>query len=162
VSATSRIVRRLFGAAAVAWAAALPAATAAAAQTAPALPAYLGAALVYAVGAVVCHQLPGRSFHLWGRQMPVCARCTGIYLGAALVAVAGFTRLTPVRLATWIASRSAGLAVIAAAPTVATLVVEWTTGSVPSNAVRAAAGVVLGAALAALVLAPAAPSDEVN
>src|SRR4051812_18010349 len=42
---------------------------------------------VYAVGAVICHQRPERSFEIWHSQMPVCARCTGIYLGAALVAV---------------------------------------------------------------------------
>ena len=50
-----------------------------------------GTALVvaaYAVGSVVCHQLPERSFHLWIAQMPVCARCTGIYFGAAAMAIA--------------------------------------------------------------------------
>src|SRR6185295_1848536 len=44
----------------------------------------IGAALilaVYAVGSVICHQLPERSFHLWAAQLPVCARCTGIYAG---------------------------------------------------------------------------------
>jgi uncharacterized membrane protein len=43
---------------------------------------------VYAVGSVVCHQLRERSFHLWIAQMPVCARCTGIYFGAAATAIA--------------------------------------------------------------------------
>ena len=33
---------------------------------------------------LVCHQLPARSFHLWMPSLPVCARCTGIYLGAAI------------------------------------------------------------------------------
>jgi hypothetical protein len=47
-------------------------------------------------------------------------------------------------------------------PTAATLAFEWTTGVVPSNAVRAAAGVVLGATLAVLVLAGPPSSDEVN
>ncbi|MER3429355.1 MAG: hypothetical protein C4334_14940 [Pyrinomonas sp.] len=31
---------------------------------------------------VVCHQRPERSFYLWGYPLAVCARCTGIYLGA--------------------------------------------------------------------------------
>lgn len=37
-----------------------------------------------AVGYAVCHRIDGRSFHLHGRQMPLCARCTGMYLGAML------------------------------------------------------------------------------
>ncbi|HEX7283845.1 MAG TPA: DUF2085 domain-containing protein [Vicinamibacterales bacterium] len=36
----------------------------------------------YAAGAVVCHQIPERSFFVDGWQLPVCARCTGLYLGA--------------------------------------------------------------------------------
>lgn len=30
---------------------------------------------------VTCHRLPHRSFFFRGKQFPVCARCTGIYLG---------------------------------------------------------------------------------
>lgn len=40
-------------------------------------------AFVYAAGSVVCHQLPERSFFLDGRQLPVCARCSGLYLSGA-------------------------------------------------------------------------------
>ena len=29
-----------------------------------------------------CHQLPARSPHVWGVQMPLCWRCTGILFGA--------------------------------------------------------------------------------
>jgi uncharacterized membrane protein len=35
-----------------------------------------------AVGYAVCHRIDGRSFHLGDRQLPLCARCTGTYLGA--------------------------------------------------------------------------------
>jgi uncharacterized membrane protein len=29
----------------------------------------------------VCHQIPARSFHVWGEPLAVCARCTGVYAG---------------------------------------------------------------------------------
>lgn len=35
-----------------------------------------------AVGYAVCHRIDLRSFHLGVRTMPLCARCTGMYLGA--------------------------------------------------------------------------------
>lgn len=35
-------------------------------------------------GYAVCHQIPERSFILGGRQLPLCARCTGTFLGAML------------------------------------------------------------------------------
>ncbi|MCL2434029.1 MAG: DUF2085 domain-containing protein [Clostridia bacterium] len=28
-----------------------------------------------------CHQMPERSFHIRGYQFPVCARCTGLFMG---------------------------------------------------------------------------------
>lgn len=37
-----------------------------------------------AVGYAVCHRIDLRSFHLGERQLPLCARCTGMYLGALL------------------------------------------------------------------------------
>ncbi len=39
------------------------------------------------VGYAICHQIPERSFHIHGEQLPLCARCTGIYMGA----MTGFT-----------------------------------------------------------------------
>ena len=50
---------------------------------------------VYLAGRVVCHQRAERSFHAWGAQLPVCARCIGIYAGAllgSLLAVWGSAR----------------------------------------------------------------------
>lgn len=35
-----------------------------------------------AIGYAVCHRIDTRSFHLGDRQLPLCARCTGMYLGA--------------------------------------------------------------------------------
>jgi uncharacterized membrane protein len=37
-----------------------------------------------AIGYAVCHRIDLRSFHLGVRQLPLCARCTGTYLGSAL------------------------------------------------------------------------------
>ncbi|HSJ54556.1 MAG TPA: DUF2085 domain-containing protein [Anaerolineae bacterium] len=37
-----------------------------------------------AVGYAICHRIPERSFFLNGRQLPLCARCTGTFLGAML------------------------------------------------------------------------------
>lgn len=34
------------------------------------------------IGSAVCHQMAERSFIFEGMQMPLCARCTGIYIGA--------------------------------------------------------------------------------
>jgi uncharacterized membrane protein len=33
------------------------------------------------VGYSICHRITDRSFSIAGRQLPLCARCTGIYLG---------------------------------------------------------------------------------
>jgi uncharacterized membrane protein len=56
---------------------------------APALEAWLGAPGGLSAAARLgfrpfCHQDPARSFTIAGAVLPVCARCTGIYLGAWL------------------------------------------------------------------------------
>jgi uncharacterized membrane protein len=37
-----------------------------------------------AVGYAVCHRISERSFFIGDRQMPLCARCTGMYIGAMI------------------------------------------------------------------------------
>lgn len=37
-----------------------------------------------AVGYAVCHRISERSFHIGSYQLPLCARCSGMYLGAML------------------------------------------------------------------------------
>ena len=37
-----------------------------------------------AIGYAVCHRIDLRSFHLGDRPLPLCARCSGMYLGAML------------------------------------------------------------------------------
>ena len=115
-------------------------------------------ALPYAIGAVICHQQAARSFALWSQQLPVCARCTGIYVGAALVALVSVWRITGTKVAQGFSP--AKTIVLAALPTVATLAYEWSTSTTPSNVVRAIAGFPLGAAVAWVILA--AVDDQVN
>ena len=45
------------------------------------------------IGYAVCHQIPERSFHIHGEQFPLCARCTGTFVGA----LTGFVVLTALR-----------------------------------------------------------------
>lgn len=40
-----------------------------------------------AVGYAVCHRIDERSFHVFGRQLPLCARCTGEFNAAALALI---------------------------------------------------------------------------
>ncbi|PYR03419.1 MAG: hypothetical protein DMF97_02055 [Acidobacteria bacterium] len=141
-------MKRAFIAATLTWAVAMPFATFIAARSDASPAMYVVAVAVYGAGSIICHQLPGRTFHVGSAQMPVCARCTGIYAGAAMAAavlLTGTGRQSGGRTRI----RADRLRVLAAAlPTVATLLFEWSTGSTPSNTVRALAGFPLGAAVA--------------
>jgi uncharacterized membrane protein len=132
------------GVAAVAWFALV--------ATAPRLPAALAAA-VYTIGAFICHQRPERSFHWDGAQLAVCARCTGIYLGACAALLVAL--VPPDRYARHISDARfvRGLLIAAALPTALTVGVEWVGWWFPSSGVRAAAGIPLGAAGAFVVTA---------
>jgi uncharacterized membrane protein len=145
------VLRPAFVAASVAWALLLPLVPLIASRP-HATP--IGTALligVYAIGSAICHQLPERSYHLWTAQMPVCARCAGIYGGAAAAAILS---LAPAgqRCAYSNTVRVRPVLFIAALPTLVTLVYEWTTGHMPANWIRTVTGVPLGATVAWMVL----------
>jgi uncharacterized membrane protein len=112
--------------------------------TAPLLPAPL-AAFVYGFGSLICHQRPERSFWLAASQLPVCARCLGIYAGivagAATAPVLGLVRRPRLPI------------VLATIPAIASLVAEWSGLGTPSNAIRAITGLIAGSVIAAIVLA---------
>jgi uncharacterized membrane protein len=144
---------------AVGWIAALIAA--------PLMPAF-PAAVVYLLGSRICHQIAERSFYLADAQLPVCARCTGIYAGLAAGAmyaifatlsrrvpgsdpggksIHGDSRLRRVR----------GVLAIGALPTLVTVLVEWMGLWQTSNLTRAIAGAALGIAVGLVVIAALAP-----
>jgi len=151
------IVRRGFAGASIAWASALPLASLAASRPVSSV-VYLLTLTVYAIGSVICHQRPERSFYLWSHQMPVCARCTGIYAGAAVaVLLSPLVRRLQRKLGRspwgdpWAGPYAATGLALTALPAISTLIYEWTTGVTPSNAIRAATGLCLGIGVAALI-----------
>jgi len=120
---------------------------------APILPVPIAGAL-YAIGSFICHQRPERSFHLFAAQLPVCARCTGIYAGAALGASGA---ALSARLRAQATSSSARVLLLAGGvPTAVTLALEWSGLWTGSNAARAAASLPLGVAAALVVVQAAA------
>lgn len=40
--------------------------------------------ILYKIGYSICHQIPERTFFVFGQPMPLCSRCTGIYLGVII------------------------------------------------------------------------------
>lgn len=123
---------------AVAWLALLVAA--------PWLP-VVAAALSYAFGSLICHQIPERSFYLGTIQLPVCARCLGIYAGCACGAlVATLLRAEVSR------SASRRWLIGGAIPTAVTVAAEWAGLWNTSNLVRALAGAPLGFAVGIVVI----------
>ena len=102
--------------------------------------------LLFPVGAFICHQRPERSFFFHGQQLPVCARCTGLYAGAALAA--------PIALVAAVAmtrSRARRVLLIAALPTAITWTLEFARLMPFSNGARFIAALPLGFAAAWLV-----------
>ena len=118
------------------------------------------AGVMYAAGSFICHQLPERSFHFQGAQLPVCARCLGLYCGGAFGSVLGASAVVRhrinrgqpflVRALRW------RWTVAAAIPTLVTAVLEWGFGWPISNTVRAIAALPLGGAVAFVVVSAVA------
>ena len=102
---------------------------------------------MYVAASRVCHQRPARSFHTAGVRWPVCARCSGLYVGGAFGALAAVTwlrrRFRSPRLLVWLA--------VAAVPTAVTYVIEKGGLVAVGNDARFLAALPLGA-LAALVI----------
>ena len=109
------------------------------------------AAFIYAAGSIVCHQLPARSFHIGGVQLPVCARCTGLYMGGVVGIMLWLARARRPLLHT--SARRA--LVVAAIPTIVTVLTAAAGWWDPGNALRAALAMPLGIVVGAVVTAVA-------
>ena len=110
------------------------------------------AVTVYTAGALVCHQAPERSFHLNGVRLPVCARCAGLYAGAAFGMLLWWgvrTRPATRRLADAALPMLALVAVPTAVTWASAMLGLWD----PGNLTRAVAALPLGAAVGAVVTA---------
>jgi uncharacterized membrane protein len=101
---------------------------------------------IFPLAAFICHQRPERSFFVNGQQMAVCARCTGLYAGAA---AAGPLALFAAVAAS--ASRARRVILIAALPTAVTWTLEFAGFLHFSNTARFLGGLPLGFAAAWLV-----------
>jgi uncharacterized membrane protein len=110
-------------------------------------PSHAWSAAVYVAAGQVCHQRPDRSFTTRGVQWPVCGRCAGLYLAAPFGAVVGLRWRrrsgAPMRRR-WL--------VLAAAPTVMTLLWEWMRLTDVSSIARGLAALPLGAAIAGAIV----------
>ena len=116
-------------------------------------------AAVRIVGSRICHRRPERSFHTAGVQWPVCARCSGVYVGAAVGVWWGFA--TACRR--WIGSGQMRLVLLLAAlPTAVSWMLEWGAGVPVTNVVRAWSAVPLGAAAGAAIVAVVARAPKLN
>jgi uncharacterized membrane protein len=116
------------------------------------------AGLAYVAGSILCHQLPDRSFHVSGAQLPVCARCTGLYVGGALGAGAWliWRHLLHNPPSAIDPKRAAYMVAIASAPTALTVMTAAAGIWDLSNAGRAALALPLGLAAGAVIAAFAA------
>ena len=110
---------------------------------------------IFAVGGLICHQRPERSFFIDGHQLPVCARCTGIYL-SGVAGLIGWVALKIARGWRPIAvdpRRSLRLLALAAIPTALSLASGALGLRDGANATRALLAIPLGATAGALVAA---------
>ena len=110
-----------------------------------------------AIGYAVCHRIDLRSFHLGTRVLPLCARCTGMYLGA-LVGLAGLAGLGRLRYGKFPRPALLGIFGIFAAAwaidglnSYLTLIPGAPHAYEPNNTLRLITGTLMGLALGVLV-----------
>jgi len=102
------------------------------------------------VGFGICHQIPERSLHFGGRALPLCARCTGIFLGFAVclgVLLVAYRGLAP-RYPSW--PKLAFLTLLFV-PTAVDAITSYAGMRESGNAVRMVTGSLAGTAIAAIL-----------
>lgn len=110
------------------------------------------------IGYTICHQIPERSFSMGGVHLPLCARCTGTYLGIA-IAFSTFALLGRLRAGEMVSKKMlvvlALFIVIMGADglnSYLSLFERMPTLYAPQNWLRAATGSLNGIALSIIVL----------
>ena len=114
----------------------------------------------YAIGRLVCHQQPDRSFATAGVQWPVCGRCAGLYLSGALGILAVLAVPGLVKPALAAADLWRAVFVAAALPTVVSWGAERFDWWSFSSATRALLALPLGLTTGALVASIARPGGS--
>jgi uncharacterized membrane protein len=106
------------------------------------------AAFIYLMFSGICHQIPQRSFSMWGHNLGVCQRCFGIYFGIFATSLLPL----PLRFVFESARRRKGCILASAAPLILDAILPklglWT-GTATS---RFATGLVFGSMLSPLML----------
>jgi uncharacterized membrane protein len=106
-------------------------------------------AAVYYAGSRVCHQRPERSFRLAGVQLPVCARCFGLYFSGAL----GLVLTLAARRRHPLTGRTTRITLgLAALPIAATVAGEWLGAIHTSNLQRMLSSLPLGFAAGVVIV----------
>jgi len=114
---------------------------------------------VYVVSSQICHQRSERSFHTEEVQWPVCSRCSGLYVGAAIGALLSRSSAIARRIAR---VRPPILLAVAAAPTTLAWMAEWALGADVTNTLRGGTALPLGATIALVLVAVVSKSSESN
>jgi uncharacterized membrane protein len=112
-----------------------------------------------AIGYAVCHRIDLRSFHLGDRPLPLCARCTGMYLGALatflfFASTAGRAGLYPGKGVIALLVAGAGLWAFDGLNSFATLVPGAAHLYEPNNTLRLITGSMIGVGLMTMLYPP--------
>jgi uncharacterized membrane protein len=137
--------------AATIWLVALAAAPYVLVHRAPGTIGFRMAEMVSVAGGLICHQQSPRSFHAWGIQLPVCARCTGLYLAAPAGALAGIVAWRRRGTGPGRPDRWRWVLALAAAPMAMTVGLEWVGLAPIPGLLRAGTSLPLGFAVSWLV-----------